>query len=442
MAGIPLFHARLPVLLLSGAGLVGATGCETIVHQTSGSTTSSSGGGAGGTGGAPDATTSNSASSTGTGIGEPSDKYPAPHSAPPTVVTFGGPVLTTPKIVPIVFSNDNATIKGQIADFTNKIGASEYWKATTEEYGVGPATGLPMIEIATAAPTTTTDDQIQAFLKDKLTNDPTFPQPDGQTLYSVFYPSGTTITLDADKSCQSFGGYHAEFNHNGQAVPYSVVPRCNNFGGLSGIDMVTGAGSHEYVEAATDPFPYNNTAYGQVDNAHIYWLFALGGGETSDMCAQLPAAFTQFPGLDYIVQRSWSNGAAKAGHDPCQPIQDGHVYFNAAPKFVDDIELDLGQIIKVKGVLIPEGETRTVDVQLFSDGPTNGPFSIAAFDASSFGGGAPALDFSFDQDFGENGQTLHLSITVNEASQFGVELFYLISDNGIDQNMWIGVVGN
>ena len=119
------------------------------------------------------------------------------------VVNLGGPVLKSPSIVPVFFAGDEASMVNKIKDFDAKIGATAYWEATTKEYGVGPATGLPMIEIATAAPTTTTDDQIQAFLADKLTNDPTFPPPDGQTLYSVFYPSGTTITLGADKGYDS-----------------------------------------------------------------------------------------------------------------------------------------------------------------------------------------------------------------------------------------------
>ncbi|MFO0614971.1 MAG: hypothetical protein U0414_20445 [Polyangiaceae bacterium] len=220
---------------------------------------------------------------------------------------------------------------------------------------------------------------------------------------------------------------------------HAVMPRCN-YPGETRIDTLTSTASHEYIEAATDPFPYKDAALAQTDVQHIYWLFALGGGETADMCAQNPNAFVKFPGFDYKVQRSWSNVAAKASHDPCQPALPGHVYFNAAPVFKDMV--NLGQNIgKVKGALIPVGQSKTVDVALFSDGPTNGNFHVAAYDSSDFFGGAKELDLSFDETAGQNGQTLHLTINVLKSNTYKTEIFFLIASKGADQNLWIGVVG-
>lgn len=445
MSRSPLLPSRALIAVAAIASLAGITGCETVVHQTSSSTTTS---GTGGGGGAPDTSSSTDASSsvsTGTGIGEPSNTYPAPHPTAPVVLDFGGPVLSTPKIVPIYYSNDTAAMKSSIAEFTNNIGATDYWTAVTAEYGVGPAVGLTPVEIAGNAPTSLTDAQIQAFLGSKLNaDDPSFPAPDGQTLYALYYPTGTSITLQGSKSCQEFGGYHAEFNldaaHGNKAVPYAVMPRCT-YPGETALETLTVTASHEYIEAATDPFPYNNPALAQTDNNHIYWLFALGGGETGDMCAQNPTANAKFTPLNFLVQRSWSNAAAKASHDPCQPALPGHVYFNAAPVFKDTLNLGMG-IGNVKGVQIPVGESKTIDVDLFSDADTNGPFTVQAFDQSAFFGGAPELEFSFDENKGENGQVLHLTITVLKANQFNAEVFYLLSSKGTDQNLWIGIVGN
>ncbi|MFO0614970.1 MAG: hypothetical protein U0414_20440 [Polyangiaceae bacterium] len=217
MSRIPSFSSHTLLTLLATGSLVGLTACETIVHQTSSTTSTTSAGGSGGTGGMPADTTAStsdvsSSASTGSGIGEPSDVYPAPHPAAPTVVDFGGKVLTTPKIVPIYFSNDTPAMKAAIVDFTNSVGATDYWKAATSEYGVGAATGLPAIEIAGNAPTSLTDAQIQSFLAAQLQSNPAFPQPDNQTLYAVYYPTGTKISLQGDTSCSAFGGYHAEFN--------------------------------------------------------------------------------------------------------------------------------------------------------------------------------------------------------------------------------------
>src|SRR6185436_19204247 len=103
-------------------------------------------GGTTGSGGATAASstvaTTTTAASTGSGgsgpdIGQPSDKYPAPFPSPPQVVWYGGPVLKAPKIVPIFFSNYDTTLASSIEDFVSKLGPSQYWTATTQEYTVG-----------------------------------------------------------------------------------------------------------------------------------------------------------------------------------------------------------------------------------------------------------------------------------------------------------------
>src|SRR5204863_109487 len=83
--------------------------------------------------------------------------------------------------------------------------------------------------------------------------------PDDETLIALFYPSGLTITEAgggfAGESCVTFGGYHSDLTldaaHGGKHVAYAVLPRCPTFGDLVGIDAVTGAASHEFIEAAT-----------------------------------------------------------------------------------------------------------------------------------------------------------------------------------------------
>jgi hypothetical protein len=90
---------------------------------------------------------------------------------------------------------------------------------------------------------------------------------------------------------------------------------------------------------------------------------------------------------------------------------------------------------------IPVGESKTIDVDLFSDGPTE-PFTVSAMDASGFMGGAQQLSFEFDVAEGQNGQVLHLTISALEATQYKAEIFYLVSQLGTRQNLWIGIVGN
>jgi hypothetical protein len=457
------FHRLATLASLIGIASA-ATACGSSVDSQSGSTSSGTGGGA---------TTSTTTSSTGGGggsggsgvggEGQPSDKYPAFHPPVPTVVSYGGPVLASPKIVPVFFTNDDATTVSALKDFTNQIGGTNYWAATTSEYGVGPATGATTVDLMEAAPSTIDDSEIETWLAGKLENaDPLWPAADENTVYVLYYPAGTTVTLQGSQSCQTFGGYHANITldaaHGSMDVAYAVVPRCANFGGMSAMDATTSSASHEMIEAATDPYPFTNPAYADVDNQHAYWSRALGGGETGDMCAQFAQAFTQFAELPYLVQRTWSNKQALAGHDPCQPELPGEVYFNGAP------ELDLvpitvfGQPVNVRGVSIPVGMSKTIEVDLFSEASTNGPFTIHADDLSSLYGGPQELSFNMEPSEvapcpamsppgsvcakGQNGQKVHLTVNVVAAGSHGYETFFVVARQGQVENLWIGLVGN
>jgi hypothetical protein len=345
-------------------------------------------------------------------------------------------VLKSPQIYPVFFAGDDATTVASLTDFSQNVGSTSYWTATTSEYGVGAATGHPAIMLTQAAPTTIDDSAIQSWLATEFAGTDGFPTPDANTLIVLYYPASTTITLQGATSCQQFGGYHNSASVNGQQVAYAVVPRC------TGIDL-TGAASHELIEAATDPQPMVNPAYVQVDEGDLVWQLLLGGGEVGDMCAQFPNVFTTFPPFNHTVQRTWSNKAAKAGHDPCVPQLAGEVYFNAAPVLPDMAPINLGgQTATIKSVSIPVGQSKTIPVQLFSDGPM-APWTVSAVDpAVSLGAPAPLLSFSFDKTTGSNGDTLNLTITVMTAGQGNVEVFFVKSTSGSTHFDWFGAVSN
>jgi hypothetical protein len=457
-----------PALVLAACGSTvteepGATAKQatTTATTTTTTTTESSVGGAG-QGGAPQGGAAPGGAPQGGASqggappddGAPSDVYPAPHAKAPKVITGGGPVMQSPQIYPVFFSNDDASMAKSIEDYTNAIGPSDYWNAIGKEYGVGPATGHPLVTLEEAAPAKIDDSEIQTWLAAKLNaDDPTLPAPDHNTLIALYYPPTTTITMQGggmgggvSSSCQQFGGYHSnvqlDANHGSKQVAYAVLPRCKDFGGLTDLDALTGTASHEYMEAATDPYPMSLPGYAQVDDAHIYWEFALGGGEIGDMCAQNPDAFGKVPGLDYVVQRQWSNKAAAAGHDPCVPAPEGVAYFNATPVMTDDLKLGGGgQSLTMKGVKIPVGQEKTIDVELFSDGKT-GPFTVDAIDYGKMVGGKSTLSFSWDRQQGVNGEKLHLTIKALAKNQYGAAIFFLSSHLGNERHYWVGIVGN
>ncbi len=376
--------------------------------------------------------------------GQPSTTYPAFKVDPPQVVNSGGSTLAAPKVVPIYYSNDDATFTGNITSFLNKLPASTYWGPSVVEYGVGALSIATPVQLTTPAPLTISDDEIQAWLTTKLaSSDPAFPAPDANTIYTFFFPTGTTITLSQQQgggsSCKQFGGYHDNVVFAAKPVAYAVVPRCATFGGLTGLDAVTGPSTHEIIEAATDPYPQDSPAYQSVDDNHILWTFILGGGETGDLCAQFSNAFFIPTDVGNTVQRTWSNKAAKAGHDPCQPA-DGSAYFNSMPVLPETVTL--GGQITTKGITIPVGGTGTVEVDLFSDADTKGPWTVKATDAASLQGAKPTLDFTWDKTSGLNGEKLHLTITVLGKSQYGAAAFILDSVQGPRTSLWVGLVAN
>jgi len=459
---------RLRLYALSALVVVpvaAACGGGAVTHSSSGA-----GGGTGGTGGASvtvttssTATTSSSSSSSSSGGldgGAVSTTYPAFPPDVPQVETAGGVVLASPTLVPVFFAGEDATIQASLTDFLAKVGATTYWADVTAEYGVGPAVSATPVVLTETAPATIDDSAIQTWLTGKLDgNDPAWPAADANTLYVLHYPAGTTVTLDGNTSCTDFGGYHnsAALDAAHGAVPavYAVVPRCADFGGLKGINAVTGAESHELVEACTDPTPREPPlvqGYVQPDEAHLYWYYVVGGGEVGDMCAQFPDVFTRFPELAYEVQRTWSNASAAAGHDPCVPELPGEVYATAMPVMTDDLSFNFdGATVPMRGVKIPMGQSKTIDIDLSSEGDTGGPFTVEVKDWSQLLTGQPALTFSLDNDSGQNGEILHLTLTPVKAGTFSdpmvlwpfdAEAFVVIAHNGSQQTWQIGLVGN
>lgn len=444
--------ALLPLL----AGVAAACSSAVDPGLAAGATGSGGAGSATATTASVTTAVSTATASSGTGgggvdIGQPSNVYPAPHPDGPTVAAFGGPILATPKLYPIFFSNDNATLRTKVEDFESKLGSTKYWAATTSEYGVGPITASMPIELAETATGSLDDTAIQTWLLGKINgNDPAFPaDPNG--IFIIHYPAGVSTTLNGgpmgtQNSCLDFGGYHSNVvldgAHQNQNIAYSVIPRCGTFGQLTGVDAVTGTLSHEIIEAVTDPFPMVSPAYASIDPKHAYWQRFLGGGEVGDMCENRPDAFTVFPEMPYTVQRTWSNKASQTGHQPCVPALAGELYFNAVPVLTDNVKAVVqGQTVYVKGVKIAVGKTKIVELDLFSDADTGGPWQVDVQDVSA-NFGQPHLTLNLDQFSGQNGQKLHLSITVDSAGNNNTETFIVTSSLGQVQHSWLGIVGS
>jgi hypothetical protein len=333
------------------------------------------------------------------GIDAPASFQEAFDGDAPQLVDLGGGVLQAPKVQPIFFAGDDA-MQAQTEQFLTQLAASDYWTTTTSEYGVGALTVLPTIVLTDTPPTT--DAALQALLAGKLT------APDQSTIYSVFTPEGVVIDAGGDKSCQDFGAYHDEAATTaGAGIVYALVPRCND-PGVPEIDELTVSTSHELIEAATDPFVEMTPAFGDSDPEHYVWAVT-PAAEVGDYCEYVDTAYDKLVG-DFMVQRIWSNAAAKAGHDPCVPAAPGP-YIGAEPMMTESTTIDgFSGSVATKGVVIPVGMSKTIDVVLYSDDPNAGDFTVHADFIGQSVDSPTELSFTWDKTTGHNGDHLQLTI--------------------------------
>jgi hypothetical protein len=164
------------------------------------------------------------------------------------------------------------------------------------------------------------------------------------------------------------------------------------------------------------------------------------------MCIADPTTYIVPPDLGSAVQRAWSNAAAAAGKNPCVPAPDGVPYFNAAPVLEDEVPIgstmwDAGWSGTTKGARVRVGESKTIEVDLFSDAPV-APWRVRAFDLAYIQGKDAELEVSLDREQGQNGDKLTLTIHALRAGADGGSRFLLVSDDRAHGAFWIGYVAN
>jgi hypothetical protein len=314
---------------------------------------------------------------------------------------------------------------------------SDYWTATTAEYGVGALTVDHSITINQPPPSTATVNSVLADLT------PDVAAFDQNTVYMAVIPEQTSFVDDQlGPCCNAFDGFHEQANLGGTTVPFAIICTCPDFGAPPPNTTQDELGitvSHELVEAATDPFDGNG--FNVVDDDHAVYGF-LGGGELGDMCEFIGHVQVQPPGFALPVQRTWSNKAAKAGQDPCQPQPDNEVFFGSLPVLNDALSLPDGGggTFNTKGRKLDADGTTTIDVQLFSAGPLE-DWGVQVFDINAFFGGPPSAKFTLDTDHGNNGDVLHITVSdVQLDPQFGAGIFMVVSQYDDVDTLAIGLV--
>lgn len=359
---------------------------------------------------------------------------------PPLAASSGGPTLANPQFIAMTFDGDD--LRDPIEDFMSSVGCTSYWRSIVSDYGVNDAYAGPTVHLTETPPTTIDDGQIALFIRQKILNKQIPDDVKGQTLYVIFYPDTTDITLQGQHSCTAFGGYHNEVDlPDGRAVPYAVIPRCGGFGQLGGFDEITATTSHELVEAVTDPNPMSNPAYQLPEPNGIAWALA-GGGEIGDLCEMNDDSFYLPTDYPFYVQRQWVNHSAYGAHDPCQPNTD--TYFAAAPVLPDTIPFDFGFGPQVTtGVKIAVNASATIDLDLIADATYTAAISVSVHDASHYFGGNTALSFNLSTASGHVGDTIKLTINrTGTNQQLGFEPFVIRASSQGTTRSWWALVGD
>ena len=357
----------------------------------------------------------------------------------PQLVNQGGRVQAHPVFIPVTWDGDS--YRPLLDDFVARISTSTYF-SQLPQYGVLDVTASPPVHVSVPLPTAISGSALEAGLVSRFDGThPEFPAPTLDSQYLLFTPATTTIYDATEQSCVDYAAFHAfVVATNGEHISYSLLPHCKGYGTLSDLDSLTEATSHEMVEAATDP-DTDPAAYAWSDTnaAGGAWDDYSNGGEVGDLCQFGDQVDIIGQDLPYIVQRYWSNTAAAAGHDPCVPaLFPSEPYFAAAPVLPDDVIVHTGYVdFPGKGVKIPVGQSRTIEVDLFSDAPA-APWIISARGFVEDFGEAPELAFQLDRDHGQNGEKVHLKITVLRSGVAfpAQELFTIVSSREGTYSVW------
>lgn len=301
-----------------------------------------SSGAGGGTGDAQDG-----GANAGSGGEAGADFVPAHHRPFPLVTAHGGPVLQKVELVPIYFVGD--PLIPDLEAFNTWIVSSDYWKTIGADYDVVAGTRLPAVQVTTAPGASITDLQVANWI-DAHIADGSLPKPSTNTLFALFYPAATTVTSGSSKSCSGFAGLHQSAMVSNAMftgkVPFVIIPRCS-FSPGDELEIATDVASHEYVEAATDPLSTSDPAWyldGKTGQPLEAWQM-LNGLEVADLCEN--QSYDVVDG--FTVQDSWSNSAAQAGNNPCQPSDPKHPFFMVSAENTI-YHAQAGATVMVKGV--------------------------------------------------------------------------------------------
>ncbi len=371
---------------------------------------------------------------------DPHDIYPADHPPIPEMTYHGGRVLKNPKLVTVTFGGMDSELLHYLIDFDDKILTSPWWSTVMDGYGVGAGAGAGHVELEdTFSDKTTSDFELKQYIADQVLAG-RLPLPDDDTVYMLYMPAAASIDLDGTPSCNGFGGYHnsgrldyaagsadggsgvdAGINMS-QRFVYAVMMECYSayYSGVSLQDLKdeeTEIASHEIAEAATDPdVNAGKSGYYMVGNDA--WAPNQRGGENADLCSGRGVQEGT-----WWVTKVWNFASARKSLSPCVP-EPNPVFFGAVPHTEVPARSVGGTSSNDGYIVVRKGETREVQVDVFSTAPLPGELTIVA--GKQKGGGKPdpyqlsavgkGVTMALSQSTALNGDKVTLTISVDNSA--------------------------
>jgi hypothetical protein len=367
--------------------------------------------------------------------------YPAPHPDFAHEMFLGGSIIPSPRFISVTFANDDPAFVSSLDDFVATVTQTDYWRQTTAEYGVDGGFAGPPLHSTESGPVSINDNAIQDWLSAQLNaQTPGLGPADPNTVYVMWYPASTNVVVNGSVSCFGFLAYHYAVAYDGGTdggpmLSYAVIPRCSGALADAGdLDIATSSAAHEMIESATDPNPID-PAWGAADEDHVVLNMMLYG-ETADLCEFDTDSYYTPAGYPYMVQRSWSNAAAAQSY-PCVPA--ATPYFSALPLLNDEVGYTWDETTGLtQGIHIPVGQTKTLEIELFTSAPTT-PITVTAYgypDPSS-------LNFTFPQSSGVNGDVLEVQVQhLSDDPSYGGAPFMITSTLDGRTHYTFGFVGD
>lgn len=251
----------------------------------------------------------------------------APHPALPQVPDHGGRVLGHIQLVTITFAG--YAYEHEVQAFGDWIATSSWLAGLCTDYRCGTGAHVGKVVLPGPAPAVANESDIESLLLAAIHGGqlPAPPSPANDYLYMIYFPSTTQVNAPGlSGGCQTAGGYHFAVHDGATAWSFAAIPDCSaSTPYWTPLESIEEAASHELIEAVTDADPYAPAFW--LDDPANPWFQTYG--EVGDLCVTTVAHDGAF-----IATGAWSNSAAAAGGNPCQPAGDAPYFNTSAPPSV------------------------------------------------------------------------------------------------------------